>query len=79
MGLLTFHLSATNTPGEAETDVAAGDSTLADGGVKGVDAFTAGADCVKDIVDIEEEGQATVEEVCTYTAVDGKVGIDLGE
>ncbi len=77
--LLGFHLGAAEAPGEAETDVAAVGGALADGGVVGVDAAAAGADGAKEVVDVEEEGQAAVEEVGTHAAVEGEIGVDLGQ
>ena len=79
MGLLGFHLGASDAPGEAEADVAAFGGRFADGGIVGVEAAAAGADGAEHISHVEEQRQATVEEVGTHAAVEGEVGVDLGQ
>ena len=79
VGLLRLHLGATESPGEAETDILAGEGALAGGGVVGVNALAASADGAEEVVDVEEEREATVEEVGAETAVNGEVGVDLGQ
>lgn len=79
MYLLLFHLCSTESPGEAEADVTALGGTLADGWVVGVDAAAASADGAEDIVDIEEERQAAVEDVGTHAAVECEIGCNLGQ
>ena len=79
VGLPAFHLGATYAPGESEADVAAGEGTLAGGGVVGVDTFSPGADGVEEVVDIEEERESAVEEVGAYTTVEAEIGVDLGQ
>ena len=79
MGLLGFHLGAPNAPGEAEADVAAFGGRFADGGVVGIEATSTGADGAEHIGHVEEQRQATVEEVGTHAAVEGEVGAHLGQ
>ena len=68
VGLLGFHLGAPNAPGEAEADVAAFGGRFADGGVVGIEATSTGADGAEHIGHVEEQRQATVEEVGTHAA-----------
>lgn len=79
MGLLGLHLGAAEAEGEAEADVAAVGGALADGRVVGVEAAAAGADGAEHIVNIDEQRQATVEKVGTHAAVEGEIGVDLGQ
>ena len=77
--LLAFHLGATYAPGEAEADITAGEGTLAGGGVVRIDALAASADCVEEVVDIEEQRQTTLEQVSAQAAVNGEVRVNLGQ
>lgn len=79
MCLLGFHLGAPNAPGESEADVAALGGRFADRGVVGVEAAAAGADGAEQIGHVEEQRQSTVEEVGTHAAVEGEIGVDLGQ
>lgn len=54
VGLLAFHLGASDAPGEAKADVATGEGTFACGRIIWVDAFAACADGVEKVVDVEE-------------------------
>ena len=79
VGLLAFHLGATYAPGKAEADVAAGEGALAGGGVVGIDALAASADGVEEVVDVEEQRQTTIEQVCAHAAVNSKIRVNLGQ
>ncbi len=69
MGLLGFHLGAPNAPGESEADVAALGGRFTDRGVVGVEAAATGADGAEQIDHVEEQRQATVEEVFAKSEV----------
>ena len=79
MRLLAFHLGATNAPGEAEADITAGEGALASGRVVRIDALAASADRVEEVIDVEEQRQTTLEQVCAHTAVNGEVRVNLGQ
>ena len=72
--LLAFHLGATNAPGEAEADIAAGEGALAGGRVVWVDALATSADGIEEVIDVEEQRQTTLEQVSAHAPVNGELG-----
>ena len=79
VALLAIHLGAAYAPSESKADVTAGDCALAIGRIVRIDALTAHADSVEDVVGVEEQRQAAVEEVRTEAAINGEIGVNLGQ
>ena len=79
VGLLAFHFGMANAPSKAETDIAGSEGALADGRVVRIDALATSADGVENVVGIEKQRQTTVEKVGAEAAIDGEIGVNLGQ
>ena len=79
MGLLAFHFGTANAPSKAKTDVTRSEGAFADGRVVGIDALATSADGVENVIGIEKQRQTTVEKVGAEAAIDGEIGVNLGQ